>query len=183
MADSQRQFYRDCKIFGTVDFIWGNAAIVIQNCRILVRKPLQGQANMITAQGRDDPFQNTGISIMDSQIQAAPDFRPVYHSFETYLGRPWQQYARVAIMKTYIEGLVNPLGWSPWDNSGAGEKTCYFGEYMNTGAGSSTKSRVKWPGFHVITNTNEANQFSVASFLAGSTWLPRTGVPFTIGVN
>ncbi|KAI9101485.1 hypothetical protein K1719_023967 [Acacia pycnantha] len=183
MADSQRQFYRDCRIFGTVDFIWGNAAVVLQNCTILVRKPLQGQPNMITAQGRDDPFQNTGIAIISSQIQAAPDFRPVYHSFETYLGRPWHQYARVVVMKTYIEGLVSPLGWSLWDNSAVGEDTCYFGEYMNDGAGSSTKSRVKWPGFHVITNPSEANQFSVASFLAGGTWLPRTGVPFTIGVN
>ncbi|KAK4256347.1 hypothetical protein QN277_009226 [Acacia crassicarpa] len=183
MADSQRQFYRDCRIFGTVDFIWGNAAVVLQNCTILVRKPLQGQPNMITAQGRDDPFQNTGIAIISSQIRAAPDFRPVYHSFETYLGRPWHQYARVVVMKTYIEGLVNPLGWSRWDNSAAGENTSYFGEYMNYGAGSSTKGRVQWPAFHVITNPNEANQFSVASFLAGGTWLPRTGVPFTIGVN
>ncbi|KAK4256357.1 hypothetical protein QN277_009235 [Acacia crassicarpa] len=183
MAASQRQFYRDCRILGTVDFIWGNAAVVLQNCRILVRKPLQGQAIMITAQGRDDPFQNTGISIINSQIQAAPDFRKVYHSYETYLGRPWQQYAPVVVMKTYIEGLVNPLGWSPWDNSAVGEDTCYVGEYMNYGAGSSTKSRVKWPGFHVITNPNEANQFSVVSFLAGGIWLPRTGVPFTIGVN
>ncbi|KAI9101430.1 hypothetical protein K1719_023912 [Acacia pycnantha] len=182
-VESQRQFYRDCRIFGTVDFIWGNAAVVLQNCTILVRKPLQGQPNMITAQGRDDPFQNTGIAIISSQIRAAPEFRPVYHSFETYLGRPWHQYARVVVMKTYIEGLVNPLGWSLWDNSAVGEDTCYFGEYMNYGAGSSTKSRVQWSGFHVITNPNEANQFSVASFLASGTWLPGTGVPFTIGVN
>ncbi|KAI9101502.1 hypothetical protein K1719_023984 [Acacia pycnantha] len=182
MAHAQRQFYRDCRIFGTVDFIWGNAAVVLQNCRILVRKPLQGQANMITAQGRGDPFQNTGISIINSQIRAAPDFRPVYHSYETYLGRPWQQYARVVVMKTYIEGLVNPLGWSAWGDSNFAQDTSYFGEYMNYGAGSSTKSRVQWPGFHVITNPNEANQFNVASLLAGHTWLPRTGVPFTIGV-
>ncbi|XP_028755570.1 pectinesterase-like [Neltuma alba] len=182
MAHAQRQFYRDCRIFGTVDFIWGNAAVVLQNCRILVRKPLAGQANMITAQGRGDLFQNTGISIINSQIRAAPDFKRVSHSFETYLGRPWQQYARAVVMKTYIEGFVNPLGWSPWGDNDFAQDTCYFGEYMNNGAGSSTKNRVKWRGFHVITSPNEANQFSVASFLAGRTWLPRTGVPFAVGV-
>ncbi|XP_054814099.1 pectinesterase-like [Prosopis cineraria] len=182
MAHAQRQFYRDCRIFGTVDFIWGNAAVVLQNCRILVRRPLQGQANMITAQGRGDPFQNTGISIIGCQIRAAPDLRPVVRSFQTYLGRPWQQYARVVVMKSYIEGVVNPLGWSPWGDNDLGQDTCYFGEYMNFGAGSSTQSRVQWPGFHVISNPNEANQFSVASFLAGRTWLPVTGVPFSIGV-
>ncbi|XP_054811037.1 pectinesterase-like [Prosopis cineraria] len=182
MAHAQRQFYRDCRIFGTVDFIRGNAAAVFQNCIILVRRPLQGQANMITAQGRGDPFQNTGISIINSQIRAAPDLRPVVDSYQTYLGRPWQQYARVVVMKSYIEGLVNPLGWSPWGDSDFGQDTCYFGEYMNNGAGSSTQSRVQWPGFHVMTSQNETQQFTVAGLLAGSIWLPQAGVPFDIGI-
>ncbi|KAI9101432.1 hypothetical protein K1719_023914 [Acacia pycnantha] len=182
MAHAQRQFYRDCRIFGTVDFIWGNAAVVLQNCTILVRKPLQGQASMITAQGRDDPFQNTGISIINSQIQAAPDLRPVAKAYETYLGRPWKQYARVVVMKSYIEGLVNPLGWSPWDDSDLAQDTLYFGEYMNYGNGSSTKDRVQWPGFHVLTSQNDTQQFTVAGLLAGDTWLPETGVPFGDGI-
>ncbi|XP_028763366.1 pectinesterase-like [Neltuma alba] len=182
MAHAQRQFYRDCSIFGTVDFIWGDAAIVLQNCTILVRKPLQGQGNMITAQGRGDPFQNTGISIINSRIRAAPDLRPVVKSYETYLGGPWQQYARVVAMKTYIEGLVNPLGWSQWGDSDFAQDTCYFGEYMNSGTGSSTKDRVQWPGFHVLTSENDTQQFSVAGLLAGNTWLPPTGVPFDIDI-
>ncbi|KAA8539805.1 hypothetical protein F0562_026497 [Nyssa sinensis] len=65
---SQRQFYKSCYIYGTIDFIFGNAAVVFQNCVIYVRKPLIGQANVITAQGRDDPFQNTGISIHNSRV-------------------------------------------------------------------------------------------------------------------
>ncbi|KAL0452414.1 UNVERIFIED_CONTAM: putative pectinesterase/pectinesterase inhibitor 34 [Sesamum latifolium] len=60
---SQRQFYRDCDIYGTVDFIFGNAAVVFQNCTIHTRKPMQLQKNTITAQNRKDPNQNTGISI------------------------------------------------------------------------------------------------------------------------
>ncbi|KAI9160823.1 hypothetical protein LWI28_011823 [Acer negundo] len=50
---SQRQFYRECYIYGTIDSIFGNAAVVFQNCIILVRRPLKGQANVITAQGRN----------------------------------------------------------------------------------------------------------------------------------
>ncbi|MGF2531687.1 pectinesterase family protein, partial [Ralstonia pseudosolanacearum] len=45
---SQRQFYRECDIYGTVDFIFGNAAVVIQKCNIYARKPMAQQKNTIT---------------------------------------------------------------------------------------------------------------------------------------
>lgn len=57
-----------------------------------------------------------------------------------------------------------------------------YGNYVNYGNGSSTKNRVKWPGFHAITSPNEAAQFTVAKLLVGQTWLPSTGVPFTAGL-
>ncbi|KAJ0007245.1 hypothetical protein Pint_29452 [Pistacia integerrima] len=53
----------DCDITGTIDFIFGNAAVVFQNCNIQPRQPLANQFNTITAQGKKDPNQNTGISI------------------------------------------------------------------------------------------------------------------------
>ncbi|KAJ1384581.1 Pectinesterase, catalytic [Sesbania bispinosa] len=182
MVHAQRQFYRECYIYGTVDFIFGNAAVVFQNCMILVRRPLNGQANMITAQGRDDPFQNTGISIHNSQIRAAPDLKPVLSKFNTFLGRPWQRYSRVVVMKTFMDSLVSPMGWSPWGNTNFAQSTLFYGEYKNFGPGSSTANRVRWPGFHVITSPTEASSFTVANLLAGRTWLPATGVPFTSGL-
>ncbi|KAJ6294503.1 hypothetical protein OIU76_022554 [Salix suchowensis] len=57
---SQRQFYKECYIYGTVDFIFGNAAVVLQNCMIYARRPMAQQKNVLTAQGRSDPNQNTG---------------------------------------------------------------------------------------------------------------------------
>jgi len=45
---------------GTIDFIFGDAAAVFQNCDIFVRRPMDHQGNMITAQGRDDPHTNSG---------------------------------------------------------------------------------------------------------------------------
>lgn len=52
---SQRQFYKECYIYGTVDFIFGNAAVVLQNCMIMARRAMLGQQNVVTAQGRSDP--------------------------------------------------------------------------------------------------------------------------------
>ncbi|XP_058764129.1 probable pectinesterase/pectinesterase inhibitor 33 [Vicia villosa] len=182
MVHAQRQFFRECYIYGTVDFIFGNAAVVFQNCIILVRRPLNGQANMITAQGRDDPFQNTGISIHNSQIRAAPDFKPVVGRFNTFLGRPWQRYSRVVVMKSFMDNLISPMGWSPWGGTNFAQSTLFYGEYNNIGPGSSTRNRVRWSGYHVMKSPAQAIPFTVNNLLAGATWLPSTGVPFTSGL-
>lgn len=86
---SQRQFYRNCDIYGTIDFIFGDAIVVLQNCNIFVRKPMSSQQNTVTAQARKDPNENTGIVIHNSRVMAASDLRPVQGTFKTFLGRPW----------------------------------------------------------------------------------------------
>jgi pectinesterase len=37
-ANLNRQFYKECTISGTVDFIFGYASAIFQNCQILVKK-------------------------------------------------------------------------------------------------------------------------------------------------
>ncbi|KAL2337535.1 hypothetical protein Fmac_011981 [Flemingia macrophylla] len=174
---SDRQFYRECDIYGTVDFIFGNAAVVFQNCNLYARNP-PNKVNTITAQGRTDPNQNTGISIHNSKVTAASDLKASQSSVKTFLGRPWQQYSRTVFMKTYLDSLIDPTGWLEWSGNFA-LSTLYYGEYMNTGPGSSTTNRVKWSGYHVITSASEASKFTVGNFIAGNSWLPATSVPFT----
>ncbi|KAJ1437902.1 Pectinesterase, catalytic [Sesbania bispinosa] len=174
---SQRQFYRDCDIYGTIDFIFGDSVTVLQNCNIYVRKPMSNQQNTVTAQGRTDPNENTGIVLHNCRVTAAGDMKAVEGSFKTFLGRPWQKYSRTVVMKSNLDGLIHPLGWSPWSGSFA-LSTLYYGEYMNTGAGANTAGRVKWGGFRVIKDPSEAVKFSVGNFLAGDAWIPDSGVPF-----
>ncbi|XP_041012130.1 pectinesterase-like [Juglans microcarpa x Juglans regia] len=178
---SQRQFYRDCDIYGTQDFIFGDAVVVLQNCNIYVRRPLSGQQNTITAQGRTDPNENTGIIIQNSRVTAAGDLRPVQGSVETYLGRPYKEYSRTVFMQSNLDSLINPAGWLPWSGDFA-LSTLYYGEYKNTGGGADTSGRVNWPGYHVITNPTEAARFTVGNFLSGESWIPGTGVPFEGGL-
>ncbi|KAL5792607.1 hypothetical protein ACOSP7_001201 [Xanthoceras sorbifolium] len=177
---SERQFYRECDIYGTVDFIFGNAAVVLQNCNIYPRNP-PNKTNTLTAQSRTDPNQNTGIIIHNCRVTAASDLRPVQSSVRTYLGRPWREYSRTVIMKTFIDSLINPAGWMEWSGNFA-LNTLYYAEYANTGPGSSTSNRVTWRGYRVLTSATEAGKFTVGNFLAGSSWLPATGVPFTSGL-
>jgi pectinesterase len=179
---SLRQFYRECDIYGTVDFIFGNAAVVFQNCNLYARKPNPKQSNLYTAQGREDPNQNTGISIQKCKVTAASDLAFGASSVKTYLGRPWKQYSRTVFMQSYLDKVIDPTGWLPWDGTFA-LSTLYYGEYANTGPGSSTANRVKWPGYRVITNAKEASQFTVSSFIQGDQWIGTANVPFTTGLN
>ncbi|KAK7258753.1 hypothetical protein RIF29_24338 [Crotalaria pallida] len=179
---SNRQFFRECDIFGTVDFIFGNAAVVFQKCNIFARKPMGQQKNTITAQNRKDPNQNTGISIHDCRIQPAPDLTKVKDNFPTYLGRPWKLYSRTVYLLSYMGDHIHPSGWLEWNGEFALD-TLYYGEYMNFGPGAAIGQRVKWPGYRVITSTVEANRFTVAHFISGSSWLPATGVAFLAGLS
>ncbi|KAL3501919.1 hypothetical protein ACH5RR_036368 [Cinchona calisaya] len=178
---TQRQFYRDCDIYGTQDFIFGDAAVVFQNCNIYLRKPLSYQKNTVTAQGRKDPNENTGIIIHNSRITVSSDFRSLGGSIKSYLGRPWEKYSRTVIMKSVIDSVIDPAGWLPWSGKFA-LSTLYYGEYMNSGPGAGTSGRVKWDGFHVINSPAEAGKFSVGNFLDGNSWIPGTGVPFSSGL-
>ncbi|GKD66504.1 pectinesterase inhibitor domain containing protein [Tanacetum coccineum] len=178
---SNRQFFVNCYVAGTVDFTFGNAAVVFQDCQFQARRPNPNQKNMVTAQGRTDPNQNTGIVIQKCTISAASDLQPVQASFPTYLGRPWKEYSRTVVMESSISDVIDPAGWYPWDGNFALD-TLYYREYQNTGAGADTSKRVNWKGWGVITSSTEAEGFTPGSFIAGGSWLSATGFPVTLGL-
>ncbi|XP_030469640.1 pectinesterase [Syzygium oleosum] len=178
---TNRQFYRDSYITGTVDFIFGDAGVVFQNCKLVARKPMSSQSNMVTAQGRTDPNQNTGISIQSCDVIASSDLEPVKGSIKSYLGRPWKEYSRTVVMQSNIGDHIDPTGWSVWSGDYA-LKTLYYGEYLNKGSGAGTSKRVTWPGYRVITSAAEAKKFTVAELIQGGTWLKSTGVSYTEGL-
>jgi pectinesterase len=181
-AHSLRQFYRDCDVYGTVDFIFGDAAVVLQNCNLYARRPDPGQKNAFTAQGREDPNQNTGISIQGCKVAAAADLVPVQANFSSYLGRPWKQYSRTVFMQSKIESLIHPRGWLEWNGTFALD-TLYYAEYINRGPGADTSARVTWPGYHVLTSAVDASNFTVQTFVQGDLWLNSSSFPYSLGLR
>ncbi|KAL5995806.1 hypothetical protein ACLOJK_025876 [Asimina triloba] len=175
-----RQFYRECDIAGTIDFIFGNAAAVFQGCNLILRRPQRSAYNVMLANGRSDPGQNTGFSVQNCKIMAGADLAPYRHSIPSFLGRPWKQYSRAVVMESEMDDAIAARGWVEW-SGGFALKSLYFGEYENSGAGAGTSRRVEWAGYHVI-GAEEAAKFTVAKFIAGNSWLPSTGVMFDSGL-
>ncbi|KAJ4765296.1 Pectinesterase [Rhynchospora pubera] len=174
-----RQFFRDCTVSGTIDFIFGNSAVVFQNCVIICNRPLDNQQNTITAHGRTDPNMKTGVVLQNCQIVADKALEADKAKLPSYLGRPWKLYSRAVIMESSIGDYIHPEGWFPWNGDFA-LKTLYFAEYGNTGPGASTAGRVKWGTFHVITKA-DATQFTAGAFINANNWLASTGVPNYLG--
>ncbi|KAF2304235.1 hypothetical protein GH714_028777 [Hevea brasiliensis] len=174
-----RQFYVQSIIIGSVDFIFGNEAAVFQDCDIHARLPNPSQKNMVTAQGREDPYQNTGIVIQNCRIGATQDLEAAKDSFQSYLGRPWLQYSRTVIMRTDKSDIIDPAGWFEWDGDFALD-TLFYREHQNTGAGTNTANRVTWKGYKVMTSASKALPFTAENFIDGSNWLPSTGFPWSI---
>ncbi|KAJ7973137.1 Pectinesterase [Quillaja saponaria] len=175
------QYYRNCVITGTVDFIFGDGTAVIQNSKIIVRRPLDGQFNTVTAQGKKFRNQSSGIVIQNCQIVPEMQLFPDRFRIKSYLGRPWKDYSTAIIMESELGDFIHPDGWAPWMGTQF-LNTLYFAEYGNRGPGANTAHRVKWAGFHVI-DKNTAQRFTVGSFIRGHTWLPAAGVRFEAGLR
>ena len=84
-------------------------------------------------------------------------------------------------MESYLDDFINPEGWLEYNGSFA-LTTLFYAEYANRGPGASTKDRVKWPGYHVLSSPQEVQDFTVQNFIHGGDWLPQLGVPFIPGL-
>ncbi|KAI3968498.1 hypothetical protein MKX01_007808 [Papaver californicum] len=144
-AHTNRQFYSECTITGTIDFIFGAAMALFQNCKIIVRKPMDNQSNMVLASGRKTKDDPAALVLQNCTITADPLLFPVRFTLKSYLGRPWKEFARHIIMDTQIDDLIDPAGWHEWMGD-FGLNTCFFAEHNNRGPGAALTKRVKWRG-------------------------------------
>ncbi|EFJ31471.1 hypothetical protein SELMODRAFT_66723, partial [Selaginella moellendorffii] len=113
-----RQYFRDCYIEGSCDFIFGNATALLEHCHIHCKS-----SGYITAQQRKSATETTGYVFLRCVITGAGSKSPYM-----YLGRPWAPYARVVFAYTWMDACIMPVGWNNWNNPD-NEKTAAFYEY------------------------------------------------------
>ncbi len=148
------QLFRDCYIEGTTDFIFGEATLFFENCRIHCKSD-----SYITAASTPEgkPF---GFVFRNCKITADEKVQKVY------LGRPWRNFAKVAFLNCEMGSFVRPEGWQNWSKPES-EKTTLFAEYGNTGAGAKTAGRVTWS--HQLSST-AAEKYTKASVFVPQNW-------------
>uniref|UniRef100_A0ACD5XJN7 Uncharacterized protein n=1 Tax=Avena sativa TaxID=4498 RepID=A0ACD5XJN7_AVESA len=178
---TSRQYYRECTISGTIDFIFGNAQVVFQNCLIQVRKCMDNQQNIITAQGRKEGHSAGGTVIHNCTIEPHPEFKDHVRKFRTFLGRPWKEHSRTIYVQSEIADFIDPEGWLPWLGD-FGLNTCYYAEVDNSGPGADMSRRATWRGVKTVTYQHAQQKYTVERFIQGQLWIPKYGVPFIPGL-
>lgn len=157
-AKNGRQYYRDCYIEGHVDYIFGQAAAVFDNCHIHSKGDGYIAAPMRFA--ADEP---SGFVFLQSTLTSENTKNGVY------LGRPWRDYGRTVFINTKMDAAIRPEGWHNWEPHR--EKTAYFGEFGTTGKSAAVAARVSWA--HQLSEA-ESKTFLPENFLRGRDgWDPK----------
>ncbi|XBI74775.1 hypothetical protein VPH35_068243 [Triticum aestivum] len=161
--DVGRHYFKDCFIEGSVDFIFGNARSLFENCilnSIAEAKPtIKGNVNAaITAQARESEANHTGFSFVNCTIKGTS---------EILLGRAYRPYSRVIFAHTYISNILASQGWSDFGKP-SNQRTVFYGEYMCTGEGAKRTERV--PYSRSLTD-DEVRPYLNSSYVDGEDWL------------
>lgn len=102
------KFFYDCHIYGTVDFIFGDAKVIFQNSYIYTTPISDPWSDIITAQGRYQESDRAATVLHNCTITTAPWYD---YNLKSYLGRPWKDYSRTVIMKSFwIHILLSMVG-------------------------------------------------------------------------
>lgn len=147
-----KQYFKDCYIEGTTDFIFGSATVLFENCIIHSLKN-----SYITAASTPEGTA-FGFVFKNCKLTAEATATAVY------LGRPWRIYAKTAYINCDMGKHIKPEGWENWSKTEA-EKNAFYAEYNCTGEGFQPAKRVAWS--HQLSK-KEAEKYTAENILRDS---------------
>lgn len=149
-GEASRQFFKNCYVEGTTDFIFGPATAVFEDCTI------KGKSNSYITAASTTEGKSFGYVFLNCTILADADVNKLY------LGRPWRAHAKTVFIKCNLPTAIVAAAWDNWRNP-ENEKTTFYAEYKNTGPGAHISGRVAWS--RQLTN-KEAARYSLENIFA-----------------
>ncbi len=128
--------FRRCRIEGGVDFIFGGAEALFENCEFYNTEP-----GYVFAPSTPKD-QKSGFKAVDCRFTCAPEVAD--HS--CYIARPWRNYAKVTIENCWLDRHIHPEGWHDWDKMDA-RSTVEFVEINSKGPGAENPQRPDYVKF------------------------------------
>ena len=153
--DKSRQYYENCYIEGTTDFIFGSSTVWFEKCHIHSKKNSHVTAASTPKEKEFGYIFNDCILTGDTSLH------------NVSLGRPWRPYAHVVYMNCFIGEHIKMEGWSNWNNTD-NYKTTRYAEYKNYGHSSEPAKRVEWSK---QLSDEEAKRYTITNVL--NNWDPQ----------
>jgi pectinesterase len=162
-----RQYFKNCYIEGTTDYIFGSATVLFKDCTVF------SKSNSFITAASTPHGMNFGYVFLNCKVKSKEGVDKVY------LGRPWRDYAKVVFINCDLGAHIVPAGWSNWAGTDR-DKTAYFAEYENSGPGADNSLRVTWS--HQLTK-EEASDYIIEKILAPVNPSENTVLQWTDGKN
>lgn len=157
-GENTREYYEDCYIEGTVDFIFGKATAVFNRCELRSKRTGGFLTAPATPQGS-----NYGYVFYDCKLTADEGVE----AGSVWLSRPWRPYGKTVFIRCEMGQHIRPEGWNNWGKTD-NERTAYYAEYQCYGKGADTSRRVAWS--HQL---KDANAYVMTNILKGADgWNP-----------
>ena len=126
-----RQYFEDCYVEGTVDFIFGWSTVLFKDCTI------HSVGDGYVTAPATDKGKKYGYVFVNCKLTGADEAKKVY------LSRPWRPYGQTVYIQCELGKHIVPEGWNNWGKK-ENEKTAFYAEYQNTGEGASVKERASF---------------------------------------
>jgi pectinesterase len=147
-----RNYFKNCYIEGTTDYIFGAGTAVFEDCTIYSKK----NASYVTAASTPEGSE-FGYVFINCNLTGDASANSVY------LGRPWRPFARTVYINCAIDSTIKAEGWHNWGKVDA-EKTTFYAEYNSKGSGANAGKRVSWS--HQLTK-EESKKYTAKNILSG----------------
>ncbi|MBD8084224.1 pectinesterase family protein [Chryseobacterium caseinilyticum] len=147
-----RNYFKNCYIEGTTDYIFGAGTAVFENCTIYSKKNASYVTAASTIEGNE-----FGYVFINCNLTGDADANSVY------LGRPWRPFAKTVYVNCAIDSTIKPEGWHNWSKPDA-EKTTFYAEYNSKGSGANAEKRVSWS--HQLTK-EQSKKYIAKNILSG----------------
>ena len=109
-----RHYYRNCRIEGTIDYIFGSATAYFEHCTLYTKRKdfVSEVLGFVTAASTPE---NQPYGYVFSRCHFTGDCP----ESSVYLGRPWRDYAKTILIDCTIDSLIHPDLFHDWNKPNA----------------------------------------------------------------
>lgn len=148
-GEGARQYFKNCRIEGTTDYIFGQATAFFENCE------LYSKANSYLTAASTAAGAKHGLVFVGCRLSAAAEVEGLR------LGRPWRKHAKTVFVDCEVGEFIAAEGWGNWGLKDPGA-TVFYAESRSSLSATEAAGRVDWA--HLLSD-KEAKGFTKEAVL------------------